>query len=159
MRWPGRIAPGSTYAKPVAHVDIFATSAAVAGASVPTDRLIDGVNLMPYIAGTNPGRPHQTLFFRSGPYATLLDGDWKLQVMDKPYSKIWLYNLGNDPTEWHNLAATDKIETASMLKELRGISATQAKPLWPSLLLGPVTIDHPLSYPEHPSDEVIFWAN
>lgn len=159
MRWPGKIAPGTTYARPVAHVDIFATAAAVAGAPVPKDRLIDGVNLLPYIAGQNSGRPHQTLFWRSGSYATLLDGDWKLQVMDKPYPKIWLYNLGSDPTEHHNLALLDKPETATLLTELRGISAKQAKPLWPSLLLGPVTVDRPLSYPVRPGDEVIYWAN
>ncbi len=159
MRWPGRIAAGSTYAKPVAHVDIFATAAAVAGAAVPTDRLIDGVNLLPYIAGQNPGRPHQTLFFRSGSYATLLDGDWKIQVMDKPYAKTWLYNLASDPTEKNNLVVTDRDEAATLTKKLRTISAQQHKPLWPSILLGPVTVDHPLSYPEHPGDEVIYWAN
>ncbi len=159
MRWPGRIAAGSHYDKPVAHVDIFATSAAVAGASVPHDRIVDGVNLLPFVARQNPTRPHQTLFFRSGSYATLLDGDWKLQVMDKPYSKLWLYDLATDPTEKHNLVTPGKGETATLLKELRAISAQQHKPLWPSLLLGPETIDHPLSYPDHPDDEVIYWAN
>jgi arylsulfatase A-like enzyme len=159
MRWPGTIPAGSTYARPVAHVDIFATSAAVAGAQVPTDRKLDGVNLIPYITGANPGRPHQTLFWRSGPYATLLDGDFKLQVMDKPYSKLWLYNLASDPTEKTNLVTTDAAQTATLLKELRQISATQHKPLWPSLALVPEAIDHALSYPDSPNDEVIFWAN
>ena len=159
MRWTGKFAPGSTYAKPVAHVDIFATAAAVAGAVVPHDRLIDGVNLLPFIEGQNSGRPHQTLFFRSGSYATLLDGDWKIQVMDKPYAKTWLYNLSTDPTEKNNLVTTDKDEAATMTKELRTIGAQQHKPLWPSILLGPVTVDQPLSYPDHPNDEVIYWAN
>ncbi len=159
MRWPGKIPAGSHYDKPVAHVDIYATSAAVAGAPLPHDRIVDGVNLLPFIAGENAGRPHQTLFFRSGSYATLLDGDWKLQVMDKPYSKLWLYDLASDPTEHHNLVTPGTGETAVLLKELRGISAQQHKPLWPSLLLGPETIDHPLSYPDHPDDEVIYWAN
>ncbi|MEI9888777.1 MAG: sulfatase-like hydrolase/transferase [Rhizomicrobium sp.] len=159
LRWPGRIAAGTTYDKPVAHVDIFATTAAVAGAAVPHDRIVDGVNLLPYVAGENAARPHQTLFFRSGSYATLLDGDWKLQAMDKPYAKLWLYNLAADPTEQHNLSTPGAGRTAELLKELRAISARQHKPLWPSLLLGPETVDHPLSYPDSPSDEVIYWAN
>ena len=159
MRWPGKIPAGTTYGKPVAHVDIFATSAAVAGGAVPHDRLIDGVNLLPFVSGENAGRPHQTLFWRSGSYATLLDGDLKLQVMDKPYSKMWLYDLASDPTEHHNLVTPGAGRTAELLAELRGISARQHKPLWPSLLLGPETIDHPLSYPDHPDDEVIYWAN
>ncbi|HEY4944308.1 MAG TPA: sulfatase-like hydrolase/transferase [Rhizomicrobium sp.] len=159
MRWPGKLAAGTTYAKPVAHVDIFATSAAVAGAALPTDRIVDGVNLIPFVTGQNTGRPHQTLFWRSGPYATLLDGDWKLQAMDKPASKLWLYNLAADPTEKNNLVTANGPETATLLKELRGISRAQARPLWPSLLLGPEAIDHPLSYPSSPGDEVIYWAN
>jgi arylsulfatase A-like enzyme len=159
MRWPGKLPAGTTYAKPVAHVDIFATAAAVGGGAVPHDRRIDGVNLLPFVSGANAARPHQTLFWRSGSYATLLDGDWKLQVMDKPYSKLWLYDLASDPTEHHNLVTPGAGRTAALLKELRGISAQQHTPLWPSLLLGPETIDHPLSYPDSPNDEVVYWAN
>jgi arylsulfatase A-like enzyme len=40
MRWPARIPAGSTYAAPVAHIDIFATAAAAANAPLPTDRVI-----------------------------------------------------------------------------------------------------------------------
>ena len=159
MRWPGKIAAGTSYAKPVAHVDIFATAAAVAGAPLPKDRILDGVDLLPFASGQNPQRPHQTLFWRSGPYATLLDGDWKLQVMDKPYSKLWLYDLKSDPAEKNNLVFTNAAQTSTLLKELRGISASQSKPLWPSLALVPEAIDHPLSYPDSPSDEVVFWSN
>ncbi|HJW42399.1 MAG TPA: sulfatase-like hydrolase/transferase, partial [Rhizomicrobium sp.] len=147
MRWPGTIAAGATYAKPVAHVDIFSTAAAVAGAPLPKDRKIDGVNLLPFVAGADSGRPHQTLFWRSGPYATLLDGDWKLQAMDKPFKKVWLFDLKSDPTEKTNLVSTYPAQAEVLLEELRKISAQQHKPLWPSLLLGPQAVDHPLSYP------------
>jgi arylsulfatase A-like enzyme len=159
MRWPARIAPGSTYAKPVAHVDIFSTAAAVAGAALPADRKIDGVNLLPFLAGTDSGRPHRTLFWRSGPYATLLDGDWKLQAMDRPFKKVWLFDLKSHPTEKTNLASRDPAEAGALLRELRTISAQQARPIWPSLLLGPQAVDHPLSYPTKPGDEIIWWAN
>lgn len=159
MRWPGKIVAGTRYAKPVAHVDIFATAAAVAGADAPKDRVLDGVDLLPYATGQNSGRPHQSLFWRSGPYATLLEGDWKLQVMDKPYSKLWLYNLAVDPLEKNNLVNANSTETAMLLRELRSISSRQAKPLWPSLALVPQAIDHPLSYPDGPNDELIYWAN
>ncbi|HXC55878.1 MAG TPA: sulfatase-like hydrolase/transferase [Rhizomicrobium sp.] len=159
MRWPGKLPAGKTYPNPVAHVDIFATVAAVAGAPLPTDRRIDGVDLIPFVTGASQGRPHRTLFWRSGPYATLLDGDWKLQVMDKPYAKLWLYDLRSDPFEKTNLVTANGAETGALLKELRGISAEQAKPLWPSLALVPETVDHPLSYPDSPNDELVYWAN
>ncbi|MBS0469613.1 MAG: sulfatase-like hydrolase/transferase [Proteobacteria bacterium] len=159
MKWPGTIPAGATYDKPVGHVDIFSTTAAAAGAALPTDRKIDGVNLLPYLTGKDADAPHKSLFFRSGPYATLLEGDWKIQVMDKPFHKVWLFNLKNDPTEKVNLASANPAQTAMLLKELRRQSAEQAKPLWPSLLLGPQAVDRPLSYPAKPGEEVIWWAN
>jgi hypothetical protein len=39
------------------------------------------------------------------------------------------------------------------------IDRHQAKPLWPSLLEGPIHIDHPLSFPDHPDNEYVYWAN
>ncbi len=161
MKWPGTIPAGSKFDKPVAHVDIFATAAGAGGATVPGDRKIDGVNLLPYISAnsTETGRPHQTLFFRSGGYSTLLDGDWKLQAMDFPTRKVWLFDLKNDPTEQKNLVASDGARTATLLKELHSIDREQAKPLWPSLLIAPQAIDRPLSYPGKPGEEIIWWAN
>jgi arylsulfatase A-like enzyme len=49
MRWPGTLPAGRTYREPVSHFDIFATAAAAAGAAIPTDRVIDGVNLIPFV--------------------------------------------------------------------------------------------------------------
>src|SRR3546814_10274239 len=114
MKWPGVLQPGTKYSEPVAHVDIFATAASAAGAAIPTDRVLDGVNLLPFIEGKDAGRPHQTLFWRSGGYRTLMDGDWKLQVSDRQ-NKVWLYNLKDDPTEQVNLAATrpEKVDRKS----------------------------------------------
>ncbi|HSZ21835.1 MAG TPA: hypothetical protein VK782_01775 [Candidatus Sulfotelmatobacter sp.] len=46
-----------------------------------------------------------------------------------------------------------------MVQVLDGIDRQQAKPLWPSLLEGPIYIDHPLSFPDHPDDDYVYWAN
>jgi arylsulfatase B len=43
VRWPGRLPAGSTYEQPVSSTDIFATAAAVAGATPPQGRTLDGV--------------------------------------------------------------------------------------------------------------------
>jgi hypothetical protein len=45
------------------------------------------------------------------------------------------------------------------LAVLERINAQQHKSLWPSLLEGPIYIDHPLSYPNKPGDEYIYWSN
>jgi len=157
IKWPGKIAGGTKYDAPVAHVDIFATAAGAAGAAMPGGRVMDGVNLLPYVTGTATGRPHQTLFWRSGPYKTLLDGDWKIQVSEHP-KKIWLFNLKDDPTEQKNLADSNPEQVKALVATLNGIDKQQHKPLWPSLFESPVAIDHPGS-PQTLQEEYVDWAN
>ena len=158
MKWPAAVPRGTSFAAPVGHVDIFTTAAAAAGATPPTDRVRDGVDLVPFVAGKAEGRPHQSLYWRSGPYKTLLAGDWKLQVAETP-KKNWLFNLKDDPTEQHNVAASNPDKLGQMLTELTKIDAQQSKPLWPSLLEGPIAIDHPMDVADRPDDEYVYWSN
>jgi arylsulfatase A-like enzyme len=158
MRWPAKIHAGGAYSLPVAHVDVFATAAAAANARLPTDRIIDGVDILAAMDGHSNAAPHRTLYLRSGAYKTLMKGDWKLQVDDKP-DKKWLFNLKDDPTEQHNLADASADRVRELMADLEQEDRAQAKPLWPSLLEGPIAIDHPLSFPDSPNDEYIYWSN
>jgi arylsulfatase A-like enzyme len=158
MKWPAAIPRGATFAAPVGHVDLFATAAAAAGAALPTDRRLDGVDLVPFVTGKATGAPHPALYWRSGPYKTLLAGDWKLQVAETP-KKHWLFNLKDDPTERQNLSPSRADKANEMLRLLATVDAEQRAPLWPSLLEGPIAIDHPLDAPERPDDEYIYWSN
>jgi uncharacterized sulfatase len=164
MRWPKEIAAGIGYDKPVAHVDLFSTAAAAAGVPLPGDRVIDGVDLIPFVKGADPGYPHDTLFWRSGHYRVVLDRDtgtgdfWKMQVSDNP-DKVWLYNLGLDPTEQNNLAETNPTKVAELQAALDGYNAEQVEPLWPSALSGPIMIDKTGEEEMLVTDEYIYWPN
>jgi arylsulfatase A-like enzyme len=158
MRWPGVIAANSRFAAPVAHVDIFATAASAAGAKVPADRVIDGVDLLPYLSGKATGRPHQTLFWRSGQYKVVMDGDWKLQSSEG-LNKVWLYNLASDPTEQHELSQAQPDRVKAMLALIRAQDAQSVKSLWPSLLQGPIFIDHPSGQQQKAGDDYVLWDN
>lgn len=158
MRWPGVIKADSRYPYPVGHIDIFATATAAAGAKIPTDRVIDGVNLLPYLAGKATGRPHETLFWRSGQYEVVLDGDWKLQS-NGARRKVWLFDLASDPTEQHDLSAAQPDRVKAMQALLAAQDAQSVKSLWPSLLQGPVFVEHPSGVPQKASDEYILWDN
>ena len=71
-QWPGHIPKGLVYQNPVISLDIFATITALAKAPLEPGRPLDGVNLMPYLTGTNPGAPHDAIFLRmcdKGAYA------------------------------------------------------------------------------------------
>lgn len=158
IKWPRQIPKGITYGEPIGHVDIFATAAAAAGATMPSDRVMDGVDLIPFINKRQAGAPHKSLYWRDGEYKVLLAGNWKLQVTERP-KKIWLYNLAEDPSEHHNLANTMPDKVIELRAALNAVDSQQAKPLWPSLLEKPVRLDRPLGSKFGKDDEYIYWAN
>ncbi len=158
VKWPKALPKGVENAAPVAGFDIFATAAAAAGAALPGDRVIDGVDLVPFATFAVAGRPHEALFWRSGHYRVVRAGDWKLQLSERP-EKAWLFDLANDPTERVNLAGAQPERVAELTALLDAHDATQSAPLWPSLLEGAIRIDPPLNAPQRPDDEFVYWAN
>jgi arylsulfatase A-like enzyme len=158
VKWPKALPQGVENASPVAGIDVFATAAAAAGATLPSDRVIDGVDLVPYATGAKAGHPHEALFWRSGHYRVVRAGDWKLQLSERP-KQAWLFDLANDPTERNNLAGAEPARVAELTALLDAHDATQSPPLWPSLLEGAIHIDPPLNVPVGPDDEYVYWAN
>ena len=61
MKWPAQIPRGARSAEPASHIDVFTTVASVAGASVPSDREIDGIDLLPFARG-GQGADRDSLF-------------------------------------------------------------------------------------------------
>lgn len=77
--WPGRIAAGQVYDKPVISLDVAATALALAG--LPHDKRLDGVNLVPFVTGENKTAPHETLFWRWSSQASVLEFPHKLILL------------------------------------------------------------------------------
>lgn len=158
LRWPAQLPAGAVYRSPVGHVDIFATAAAAAGAAIPKDRVMDGVDLVPFVKGKASGDPHKAMYWRSGRYKVVLAGGWKLQVAQEP-NKVWLFDLANDPTERRDLAKARPDKVRELTAILAQLDSQMAKPAWPSLLSGAIYIDHPSDKPPKPSDEYVYWDN
>ncbi len=156
--WPGRIPAGSQYKQPVSSIDILPTVVAAAGGSLPTDRVTDGVNLMPFLGKGAVQQPGRALFWRDGPYRTVQQGGWKLIVSEKP-KKDWLFNLNVDPTEKINLAATQADKLLELKAVLQAHHANMPPPLWPSFIELPVAIDKTLDQKQTPADEYTYWYN
>ncbi len=157
VKWPGRIAPGTRNASPVAHIDVLPTVVAAAGAALPTDRAIDGVNLLPFLDGTaQSAQPHETLFWRSGYYQAVRANGWKLQVSDNP-KKAWLFDLSVDPTEQVNLAEARPEKVAELRALLIEHNAKQAPALYPGGGQMPVLVDKTLEEVGTKEDEYIYW--
>ena len=158
MRWPGKIAAGTRFAAPISHFDIFSTASAAAGAALPADRKVDGVDVLPYLSGTTAGVPHQNLFWRSGKYRAVRAGDWKLQSLDLPRRDL-LFNLRNDPTEQRDVAAANPTVVADLLAKLAAHDAEQQPAAWQPLVRSPIAIDRPLGTKPKPNEAYIYWSN
>lgn len=157
-KWPGHIPAGTRYQQPVSNIDILPTVVAAAGGSLPTDRVIDGVNLLPFLGRNAAPQPQRPLFWRDGPYRTVQDKGWKLIVSEKP-KKDWLFDLSKDPTEKTNLAATQPQKLAELKAELQAHHAKMPPPLWPSFIEMPIAIDKTLDQKQTPEDEYTYWYN
>jgi arylsulfatase A-like enzyme len=158
MRWPGRIPAGQRLAFPAQHIDVFPTAAAASGAQLPVGRQIDGVNLLPFVTGHATPPLARTLFWRSGGYEAVREGDWKLQVSHNP-PRTWLFDLASDPTERQDLSATHPAEVKRLRAELAVHDRGLRKPLWPALLEEPIRIDVPADAPWKAGQEYVYWPN
>ena len=157
-RWPEKIPAGHQVDDPVHHVDLFTTLAAAAGAEIPQDRKLDGVDLIPYARGRKSRAPHQTLFWREGHQQTVWHDGWKLIRADRP-DKRWLFNLADDATEQRNLADANPERLAQLEALLDAHNAEQAKPSRPSVVNSPQLIDKHHLLPYEEGDEYIYWPN
>ena len=158
VKWPSQIKKGSRYPHPIHHTDIFHTIAAAAGAKVPNDRKLDGVNLIPFVQEVKKNYPHKTLFWREGHHQSVLHEGWKLIKADRP-DKKWLFNLNMDPTETTNLAKEKPTKLSQLENLLTLHNAEQAEPLWPSVVDSPQLIDKHGGQDYEEGDEYIYWPN
>ncbi|MEZ4589828.1 MAG: sulfatase-like hydrolase/transferase [Chloroflexota bacterium] len=84
IRWPDGLVGGRPFHGMAHFTDWFTTLLAIAGAEMPQDRTIDGVNLLPTLRGESSDLPEQR-FWQWNRYApvpecnaAMRDGDWKL---------------------------------------------------------------------------------
>ena len=157
-KWPGHIAAGTQYPQPISNIDMMPTLVAAAGGKMPSDRPIDGVNLLPFLGAKPAVQAARTVFWRDGPHRALRHQQWKLISADLP-AKDWLFNLATDPTEKVNLAATEPQKLAELKAELAAHHANMPPPLWASFIKMPITIDKTLNQPAAPGDEYTYWSN
>ena len=125
VRWPEHIKPGTTSETPVIGTDVFNTILHLAGIEVPTDRVIDGANMLPALEG-KPIERKIPLFWRTHVSApeqrvAMRVGDWKI-VGDETLTQFQLYKVSEDWKEKNDLAK----EMPEKTKELK----TQLIALW-----------------------------
>ncbi|WPJ96241.1 sulfatase-like hydrolase/transferase [Coraliomargarita algicola] len=121
VRWPGMIEPGLVSEEPVIGSDIFSTVLDATGITLPSDRTIDGVSMIPAFRGEALERK-QPLFWRTpvsfgDSRLAMRVGDWKI-VSNDTLDVLQLYHISEDPEETNNLASAMPEKLAQMKHQL-----------------------------------------
>jgi len=124
VRAPGLTKAGGVTDTPVISTDFYPTLLALAGLSAKPEQHRDGINIASVLRG-GPAPARDTLFWHYphyhgstwAPGGAMREGDWKLiEFFDEGTAE--LYNLKPDPSERHNLAASEPERLQAMRAKL-----------------------------------------
>ena len=118
-RWRGRIDAGRTCDEVVTSMDLYPTFAALAGAALPSDRVIDGLDLSGVLFDGD-GSPRESFaYYWMNDLCAVRAGRWKLHVARLGEPVLELYDLTSDPGETTDVAADHPHQVA----QLEGLAA------------------------------------
>ena len=145
MRWPGAIPKGKVCAELASTIDLLPTFVTLAGGTPPTDRIIDGKDILPLMSCDKDAKtPHDAFYFYAAKQLhAVRSGDWKLKVATPTRSedvyRKWeqpeivvpeaLYNLKSDPGEQKNVLK----DHPDIAERLRGLAQRAREDLGDSL--------------------------
>ncbi len=116
LMWaPGRIAAGSTTTALGSTMDLLATFATLSGATLPSDRVLDSLDLTPVLQGNTTGPRDHLFYYRAYELMAVRLGPWKVHFQKQgsygtepknltKCSPPELYHLEHDPSEMYNIA-------------------------------------------------------
>ena len=155
-RWPAAIPAGTVSDEMTMAIDLLPTFAAMAGAAVPTDRVIDGKDIRD-VMQSGAESPHDTLFFFNGNnVAAVRDKQFRLVLstyyksFEVPFEQFGgklLFDLVRDPSERFSYVREHPEVVARLQSEVDAMRieiADQVKepinpfpPTDPNILIGP----------------------
>jgi len=126
MWWPGTIKPGVVH-DIGATMDVYTTILTLAGAKVPDDRVVDGMDLSPVLHGTGPSPRKVVFYYRGARLWAIRKGLYKAHFSTRlAYGKDkevrhdppLLYHLGRDPSEKYDISKDHPEVLADIQKEV-----------------------------------------
>ncbi len=146
--WPGRVPPGIVSHELGCTMDLFTTCVSLAGAELPADRVVDGVDLTPVLTASGPS-PRESFFYYRGTHLMAARvGPWKAHFSTQPaygtgsntrtpHDPPLLFHLEHDPGEQYNV--NDK--HPEVLQEIAETVAEHQR----DLVIAPSQLDIPLA--------------
>jgi len=123
IRWDGRINSGQDIDRIAAHIDLFPTLAALAGAKLPANQ-VEGRNLLPLVENPRAGWDDRYLFTHKGRWKTGQepnDFQWtNFAVRNQKYRFVdnkFLYDMEKDPSQTTNILE----QHPDMVKQFRAV--------------------------------------
>ena len=111
--WPGKIKANTITASLASSMDLLPTFAALAGAPLPKDKILDGTDISPILFGKQENIRNKIYYYINNNLYAIRKGPWKAHFTTHPsYSKEaptphdppLLYNIENDPSEKYDIA-------------------------------------------------------
>ena len=130
--WPGKIKPGVVNRQLACTMDLFTTCLTLAKVAIPSDRIIDGVDMTPMLLGKGPGQRNLMFYYNGDQLYAVRKGPYKAHfVTYAGYSKEQpqqhnpplLFDLPNDPGERFDLAAEHPEVVADIQREVENYLA------------------------------------
>ena len=159
VQWPAHVKPGTVSDIPISGLDILPTLCAVADIPVPTDRVLDGTNVLPVFKGKSLKRT-KPLYWqfnraRNAAKVAIRDGEWKLlakldvpslkpsggittqaidNVKQAKLAEFELYHIQSDIAETTDRSESEPKRFEQMKKQMQEIfEEVQAEaPRWPA---------------------------
>ncbi len=126
VSWPGTLPANTVFDDPVSTLDVAATSLAIAEVEPVAE--LDGLNLLPYLDGTQTGLEERPLFWRFWNQASVVSGNWKYLIAG---SREYLFNLDVNH-EHENLLAAEPQRAEALKQSLTEWTTTLASPGMPA---------------------------
>ena len=140
MKWKGRIPEGLVYEHPVSSMDIFMTSVAQAECPLPSDRVFDGVDLIPYLNGKMGEASHEVFYWKADHIHAMRKDGWKYLLSTRD-NWIELYNIAEDRFEKINLYLVNPEILEKMQEGYNEWLKGTIPPLWPRVMDHRFTIE------------------
>jgi arylsulfatase A-like enzyme len=145
--WPKSLKAGRTIKEPISTLDLLPTIAALAGAKLPADRVLDGIDISKFLISDEPLQSRMLCHYFGPQLQAVREGKWKLflaidQLPEKRLPSLWfvhqpelfarqhrlwtkptLYDLSVDVGETNDVAVENPAVVDRLLKQARDFDA------------------------------------